>query len=336
MKDIGYWWINVNLSMLLPQRSFLFGFPTSILILTTLLQLKEKFSLRTFLFVTLLTSLLPLLHTHSLLALVPFALYFGYFILKKEKEERLLIILIGLNGLAIAYLLSRIFLAQATNIFSLIHLQIGWMSNQESVLRFYIKNFGLILLVLPFAYYFLRKQKQLFYLGLLSLVWFILPSMLVFQPWDFDNIKLFVYWYFFAAIVAGAFLVSFFKQGAWQKAVVVLAVGVIILSGFLDVGRVVVSAGTRYSVYEQPEIKLAEFIKNNTPPNAVFVSEDKFNNPAVSLAGRKAFMGFSAWLWTYGLDFAPRQAMLKSMLAGSADASIFKKYHITHVLFFPK
>lgn len=336
IKDLGYWWINVNLSMLLPQRSFLYGFGVSLLILSIFLQLKKNFQFKPYILVIGLLALLPLIHAHSLVALSFFVLYFLFFILKNLKKERILFFLIGLNGLVIAYLLSKMFLAQSGNLLSLFSFQIGWMSGQESLIRFYIKNFGIVLFVLPVAFYFVRKQSEVFRLGLVSLIWFFLPSMMSFQPWDFDNIKLFIYWYFFASIVSAVFFVEFLKRNIFYKAGVVGFILVMTLAGFLDIFRIVTASGTKYPIYGPESIAMAEFIKQNLPANAVFVSADKFDNPVVSLAGRKVVMGFTPWLWTYGLDYSPRSTVVTKTLAGDVDTTFMKQLGVTHVVLFPQ
>jgi hypothetical protein len=335
IKDIGYWWINVNLSMLLPQRSFLFGFGISLLVLSIFLNLKSQFHIKSYILGVILLALLPLIHAHSLIALAPFIIYFLLFIFKDQKTDRIVLFLIGLNGLIAAFLLSRQFLAQSTNLVSLFSWQIGWMSHDESLLRFYLKNFGLVLVVLPMAFYFLKKRSTLWQLGIVSLIWFVLPSVMIFQPWDFDNIKLFIYWYFFATILMADFFIRFFNQGIFKKLIVVFSVILIVMAGSLDVMRILTSAGTRYPIYEISAIRLSDFLRQNTPTNSVIVSADKFDNPAVSLAGRKVVMGFSPWLWTYGLNYSTRQQVLTNILAGQVNPQDIKKYHITHVIFFP-
>ncbi len=335
IKEIGYWWINVNLSMLLPQRSFLYGFGVSLLILTIFQQLKKNFQFKPYILVIGLLALLPLIHAHSLVALSIFVLYFLYFIIKNLKQEKILFFLIGLNGLVIAYLLSKMFLAQSGNLLSLFSFQIGWMSGQESVVRFYIKNFGLILFVLPLAFYFVRKQKEVFLLGLVSLVWFFLPSLMSFQPWDFDNIKLFIYWYFFASIVTAAFLVQLIQRNHLFKGIAVGGLIVMILAGSLDIFRILTASGTRYPIYGTETIALGEFVKQNTLPSAVFLSADKFDNPVVSLAGRKVVMGFTPWLWTYGLNYSSRSTLVTNVLGGNIDTEAIKKLGVSHVILFP-
>jgi hypothetical protein len=335
IKELGYWWINVNLSMLLPQRSFLFGFGVALLILSIFLQLKTHFQMKSYILGILLLAFLPLIHAHSLIALAPFILYFLFFIFKNQKQDKIVIFLIGLNGLVAAFLLSRQFLAQSHNVTALFSWQIGWMSHDESLLRFYIKNFGMILVFLPVAFYLIRRQMVIWQLTAVSLIWFILPSLMIFQPWDFDNIKLFIYWYFFAAILVAELCIKLLSAGIWQKGVVLGAIFFMTVAGGLDIFRIITSSGTRYPIYQIEAINLANFVKQNTPVDAVFVSADKFDNPVVSLSGRKVVMGFSPWLWTYGLNYSAQQQFTADVLAGKINGVEAKRYGITHVLFFP-
>ncbi len=335
IKDLGYWWINVNLSMLMPQRSFLFGFGTAVLILTIFLSLKEHFQIKSYILVIVLLAILPLIHTHTLVALSPFVLYFLFFIFKQKGNDRIVLFLIGLNGLVVAFLLSRFFLAQSGNLFSLFSWQIGWMSHDESIVRFYLKNFGVVLFVLPAALYFIKKNTLVWQFGVLGLVWFVLPSVMIFQPWDFDNIKLFMYWYFTAAVLSAAFFVNFFSAGHWQKMVVIVGIVLMVLSGGLDVWRILTGSGVSYPIYGMEAIKMADFVKTNTPTDAVFISADKFDNPVVSLAGRKVVMGFSPWLWTYGLNYSSRQQFISNVLAGNLNNNELKKYQAGYIVLFP-
>jgi hypothetical protein len=193
----------------------------------------------------------------------------------------------------------------------------------------------MILVFLPVAFYLIRRQMVIWQLTAVSLIWFILPSLMIFQPWDFDNIKLFIYWYFFAAILVAELCIKLLSAGIWQKGVVLGAIFFMTVAGGLDIFRIITSSGTRYPIYQIEAINLANFVKQNTPVDAVFVSADKFDNPVVSLSGRKVVMGFSPWLWTYGLNYSAQQQFTADVLAGKINGVEAKRYGITHVLFFP-
>lgn len=336
LKDIGFYWINVVLMMLLPQRSFLLGLPLSLLIIRLFWELSEEFILRKFALAVILTSVLPIIHGHSLIALVPILGWLILIMINKNRSKLFHILLLGLMGLMIAYLLSRHFLQQADNPLQFIKVHLGWMAGNENIAIFYLKNFGLILLILPIVLWFgIKKRLKVVYLALMGQIWFILPSIFIFQPWDFDNTKLFIYWYILTIPLVAYFIswLFFTKKFVFITFGCLLIIG-LTLSGGLDIVRLLSSSGTKYEAYSPQAIKLAEFVKNNTPSDAVFLSIDKFDNPAVALAGRKTVVGYHGWLWTYGLSYSQRELDVRNMLAGHADRDLFQKYNITHTILF--
>lgn len=334
LKELGFWWINVVISMLLPQRSFLLGLPVAILILALLLELINKFEIRKLVLAILLTSLLPLIHAHTLVALIPFL---GLGILRIIRKNNFLqIALVCTVGALVTLILSKLFLQQVNSPFELIHVQLGWMSKTENILVFYIKNFGVSLLLVPaFIVLGIKNKLKAAYIALIGLIWFILPSIYRFQPWEFDNIKLFIYWY----LTSIPLIAYYFSKLILSKKNLAFGLAILLLiaatfSGGLDVFRLLSSSGTKHEVYSTQAKEVGEFIKNNTDTNAIFLAVDKFDNPAVVLAGRKVLLGFHGWLWTYGINYSSREIDVSKMLAGQTDLQTFKNYGITHVIFF--
>lgn len=336
LKELGYFWINVVISMFLPQRSFLLGFPLSILILYIFWELSVQFNVRRLILGILLASLLPIIHIHSLIVLSPFLLWLIVSMFLKNKNKIILTIILGFIGILIIFLLSKFFLQQSETPFSLMKYKIGWMAPENEILDFYLKNFGYILFFIPLAIIGgLIKRSKLAYFALIGQLWFVIPSLFILQPWEFDNTKFFIYWYFSSVFVL-AFLLS--KIILSKNITGIILVGtimyVLVFAGFLDIVRLISSSGVKYEIYSPQAIKLAEFIKKNSPKDAVFLSIDKSDNPGVSLAGRKTVVGYHGWLWTYGLNYSSREADVRSMLSGAADASLFKKYNVGYVLLF--
>lgn len=335
IKEVGYWWINVVISMFLPQRAFLLGFPTSLLIIRIFWELSEEFEIRKFIFAVFLTGLLPLIHTHSLIALLPILIWLTLQIVSKNRGKIGVIFAFGTLGAVVAFILTKLYLQQVSSPLSLMGIQIGWMHLQENIPTFYLKNFGLSLIIIPAALIWgILNKLKLAALALIAQIWFILPSIIRFQPWDFDNTKLFIYWYAFSMVLVALFLTQMFKKNPWSKIFVVLVFFLIIFSGLLDNIRVLSSSGTRYQVYSKPAIKVGEFVERSTPPKAVFLAVDKFDNPAVSLAGRRTVLGFHGWVWTYGLNYSEREIDVANMLSGTADEETFKKYNVNYAIFF--
>ena len=134
--------------------------------------------------------------------------------------------------------------------------------------------------------------------------------------WAYDNTKLFSLWYILSAPLVASFLVKFVLR---VKVIGVILIILIIFSGVLDMWRLSVGMALnrndiRYMSQSKEAIALAEFLKTSTNPALTVVSIDKFDNPAMVLAGRPVILGFRGWLWTYGIDYSKRLEDLRLML----------------------
>lgn len=336
LKDLGFFWINVVISMLLPQRSFLLGLPVAILILYIFWDLSERFDFKKLALGVLLVSLLPIIHAHSLIALSPFLGWLTILMIFKNKQNIKPLAIFGFFGILIIFVLSKLYLQQSENPFAFIHPKLGWMAPQGGIIPFYINNFGFNLFIIPAVILFgLRKKLKLASFALIGQTWFVLPSLFLFQPWDFDNIKFFIYWYFASICLLAYFLSKLILTRQITNLITVgTVIYMLIFSGFLDVNRLIFASGTKFEIYSPKAIKLAEFVKKNINQNAIFLSVDKFDNSVLALAGRKVVVGYHGWLWTYGLDYSQKDADIKKMLSGSASKEIFQKYGITNAVFF--
>ena len=55
------------------------------------------------------------------------------------------------------------------------------------------------------------------------------------------------------------------------------------------------------------------------------------------LTGRRSLLGYPGWTWSRGLDDAQRQADIKRIYSGEADAvSLLQSYHVDYVLVGPE
>lgn len=336
LNNLNYFWINVVLMMLLPQRSFLIGLPVFLIIFSIFWDLKVHFDIKKFIFGIFLTSLLPLIHTHSLVAISPFLIWLTIIILKKNPHKSRIILLTGFFAFLLMLFLGSLYLNQVETITHFFRIQIGWMAQRENILQFYFKNFGPVLILVPISIYLgLKRNLNLSIIVLIAQIWFILPSIFVFQPWDFDNNKLFIYWYLISIIlVAYIFRECLYSNKTYLISASALLILFMTCSGILDIMRLLTSSGTRFEVYSPQAIKMANFVIKNTPQKAVFLSTDKFDNPVVALSGRSTLVGYRAWLWSYGLDYAKREEDIEKMFSGEGD-DLFQKYGVTNVILFP-
>ncbi len=220
----------------------------------------------------------------------------------------------------------------ASNLSKFIEWHFGWHKGNDNFFLFWFLNSGLFILLLIIGLVLLRKNDSnedelpttnykllIFYLPFAFI--FLLSNTFKLAPWEWDNIKVLFYW--FAASVP---FVAWFLAYLWQKEIFYksLAIGcflVLTLSGCIDVWRVM-SKQINYQVFSADSVKIAEEIKQKTPPNALFLNAPTYNS-AIVLSGRRSFMRYIGHLSSYGINYEPRQKELDRIYEGSAMAEKF-------------
>ena len=96
--------------------------------------------------------------------------------------------------------------------------------------------------------------------------------------------------------------------------IVPIVVGMVLI-GSLSVYR---ESYVSWRLFGPEDIALADFVKNNTPTEALFLTTDQHNHPVSSLGGRQILMGFRGWLWTHGLDYGKREADVFEIFSGGS------------------
>jgi hypothetical protein len=328
------------------------------------------FSLSFFL-VGLLAGTLPLIHAHSLVVLFVVSAFLFFFSLKNWKDW--IAFAAGVSVLAVPELLW-ILSGSATRTSEFVAWHFGWDSRGENLVVFWLKNTGILIPVLLAAIVLIffrpghpetteeeeeqkgrkeekekrrRKKKEdestehfslsithlIFFLPFLFL--FVVSNTAKFAPWEWDNIKVLVYWF-----VGAIPLVAFLLAWMWQKNTVLQALAiscllVLTLAGALDVWRTA-SAQMKNGVFDADAVKIAEKIKERTEPNALFLNAPTYNS-AVVLSGRRSLMRYLGHLSSHGIDYKEREDDLKRIYAGEATADVLlKKYGIEYVLISPK
>jgi hypothetical protein len=131
---------------------------------------------------------------------------------------------------------------------------------------------------------------------------FAAANLVQFQPWPFDNNKVFFWWWLLAALlILEAIGELIDRRRSYGILILAAVVSIGTCAGFLDVGsRIVRFRAMSYGFYGAPEIEAAEWIRAHTVPSDVFLTGDQANNFVPMLAGRRIYLGFPGWLWTQG------------------------------------
>lgn len=315
-------WGNVFTTLLIPQRSMLFGLPfVALIVLLWWMALGEENGggqgspRRRYLFAAgVLAGLLPMLHAHGffsvMIACVPMTLLFF------SIDWLAFYVPVAVLAAPQALYLSG---TQVRN--ELFKFHLWWASEGSSPLLFWAANAGVFLLLLIAALLikkFASLRQAKFYLPFL--LWFIVPNVVKLAPWDWDNIKVLVYWALVSCVFV-ALIVAFFLTHRFVvlKLVGVALLIVLTLSGAFDVLRAA-SPIEDVTLFGQAEVEVAELIRQRTSPRAVILHAP-IHNSVVMLTGRQSVMGYPGHLWTHGIDYGVRENEVKAIYRGGPESA---------------
>ena len=154
---------------------------------------------------------------------------------------------------------------------------------------------------------------------------FPIANLVVFQEWDWDNTKLFAYWQLGAALLAGAWIVAWFRRRGWRAVAAVVALVSLIGTGSLSMLRYLpwtspANSPGPYTWASADALRFAAAVETATPRDAVFVTAFEpvgaVNDPVVTIAGRSTVLGYVGWLNSYGTDFGTRVEDVRTIYAG--------------------
>jgi hypothetical protein len=362
-------WGNSLIVLFITQRGFLLGMPIVLIVLTHLwgifnasgsdhetdrrgnAEIKIAPSLHRPIapsfFIGLLAGTLPLIHVHSLFTLFVVSAFLFFFDLKKVKIW--LIFGLGVCVIAVPELIWSL-TGSASNLSKFIGWHWGWDKGEYNFLLFWGANLGLFIPLLIIALLLKSRVESresevaasprrplapslLFYTPFAFI--FILSNTFKLAPWEWDNIKVLIYWFVASVPFVAWVLAWLWEREIFYKFVAIACLIILTLSGGLDVWRVV-SRQINYQVFSRDAVKIAEEIKQKTVPNALFLNAPTYNS-AVVLAGRRSLMRYVGHLSSYGIDYIGREEEVKRIYEGSATASSFlQKNNIEYVLISPE
>ncbi len=338
-------WINTIFAYLVPQRAFLFGLPLLLAIVSLLyLGLKDK-NRWLMLSAGLLSCLLPLVHTHSLVflglltvGLIP--LTWKHLAGRRKRRLKDLAFWLWFVGPILAVAGPQfLWLVSGTDTGKFIRFQYGWTKGSDDLLWFWLKNAGLFIPLLGIALLRFRKEPAQRLLVSFTLaagfVW-ILANLFVFQPWDWDNSKLLVYWFVISLPIVTLLLLRWADRGLWASAGVFAIVLTLTLAGAADVSRALQPWAYKVQMFDRTGLEIGRTVLERSAPDSVWLTSQLVNNPVSLLGGRSVVLGYTGNLWSYGLDFAQRERDVKTMFEGGPEAErLLRQYGVDYVTIGP-
>ena len=326
-------WVNPIVDLLVPQRATLFGWALLFPALALLAAFALENRRRLWPAIALLAAPLPLTQTHAALALV---LICGVLFVRQLLTDRSRAAL--LPWLALAAVCAVMWLPQMLGEIlpgvqggeRFLRLSFNWANEGDNYFWFYIKNIGVVYLLLVPAFLAAGKALRWFYGGGLAIL--LLSEFVVFQPNDYDNNKLLFVWHLLGCILVAGLLCRLAKKLPKRVAGAALAGVLVFLATFgsvLTVGRELVS---EYQQFSADAIAAGEWAKDETDPHALFLTGTQHINAVASLAGRTVLCGSPSYLYYHGLNYGEQQAAAKAMYE-TPSAALLEEWGVDYVVF---
>jgi hypothetical protein len=363
IRSEGFRFGNSLTTLFLTQRSLLFGMPITLIVLTYLwklfsieqLESEEKALPFTFyllplrskllpLSVGILAGTLPLIHLHSLIVLFIVSAFLFMFSLNKWREW----VAFGV-GVCLIAVPELVFAMSGTSnrTSEFFGWHFGWDAGKDNVIVFYTKSLGIFIptLILAFSILFTTKNEEKKKLSLLPFTFylkfylpfaacFIIANIFKLAPWEWDNIKVLIYWFVGSIPFVALAIARLWEQKVIYKLLAVVCLICLISAGIIDVWRVL-SRTINYQVFDKDAVAIAEQIKAKVPPKALILNAPTYNS-AIVLSGRRSFMRYTGHLSSHGIDYAPRENDVKTIYKGEGISDILLKQNkIEYVLISP-
>ncbi len=365
-----YRWGNSLVVLFLTQRSLLLGMPLALVALTVLWKIfsgkdrtSETIQLdRTALvppFVTgIVTGMLPLVHLHSLAVL--FVVTAFLLAMTPRRWREFFAFGAGVCITAIPMLAWSV-IGTASDAGSFFELWFGWNKGEQNFLWFWLTNTGLTIPLLIFGLYLAystsirdkvspkhhkKHSKHVVaepLAGHRDLLEFYIPFAFLFAvsnaaklaPWEWDNIKVLIYWFVGSLPFIAIALVWMWRKDTALRVAAVVCMVILTLAGAIDVWRTV-SGQVKTRVLDADAVAIASRIKAVTPPRALFLNAPTFNT-AMVMTGRRSFMRYTGHLGSHGIDYREREAITKEIYQGGPRAlALLRENGIEYVLISPE
>jgi len=332
----GLRWGNALTTLLVPQRTLLLGTPLVLLVWTLLWGAVDPGAettgrRRRLLAAGAAAGLLPLAHAHGfVVAIGTAALLVPLF---PGLRRAWLWFFVPALALAAPQAL---WLARGTALSagSFLAFQFGWDRGSADPLSFWLLNTGAFLPLLGLAYARVARGPQLRF-ALAPLAFFVVPNLLRLSPWIWDNVKFLFFWFLATAPLVALLLARLGRASRAGAAAAALLLVVLVLSGALDVWRVV-SRQIELRVFAGEGVAFARGALQELPQRALILHAAGYDSPAL-LSGRRSLLGYPGHIWSQGLDAGSREGDIARIYAGTNDAqALLDRYGVDFILIGPE
>jgi hypothetical protein len=340
--DLHIRFFNPYFAFLMSQRAYLYGLPLAMLVVTLLVRAARRYAMRTFVLAGVVAGLLPLAHLPTLLALAMVTPFLALLLAGRPWRLRTIpwrgwmVFHVVWVAVTVPQLLMQ--LGGGAGALAAFRLDLGWVAGPDPWWWFWLKNLGLFIplgLLALGARRILPPRSHRVLLAFMPI--FVVANTFAFQPWDWDNHKILIYWFLALTILVAALLVR-----AWRSSRLIvlrlLLVGVVVT---MTLGPALenldqLEGHGQYLMLTTEQLQLAAEIRAVTDPKALLVGGMQPQDPIMELTGRRLLMGYWGQLWVSGIAYQHRQADVGMIYAmGPGADSLLRQYKVDYVVIGP-
>ncbi len=341
LVDNNIRWVNVMVDMMLPQRTLLAGWCVVIPALWLLMRCVREKDRKLFVLLGVWAGAMPMIHTHSFLALGIISaavMLCCLYHTRRGRWREMLINFLFYGGIAVLLALPQLLTwtfpqtAGGSGSLTIRPNWVNWDGNGliDEYFWFWIKNVGPVFLVMVPAAMAAGKKQRMFALGCLGI--YVMAELIQFQPNPYDNNKLFYVAFIVMLPLAAKYLVALYERIGDLPGRRILACAFLIvslLSGVLSIARECVS---EYQLYGAGEMEATHFLMEHRDDDTVVLTGTQHNNPVCSVGGMKIVCGTGSFLYYHGIDYSVQQRDVKYMYEDPAGSrELFEKYGVDYI-----
>ena len=344
-------WSNVIADLMVPQRTLLGGWcmviPCFYLLYTCFDPAKrqEQGGVRGEALLGVWGGALPLIHTHSFLALALCSLGMMVYDLIHDRARRpLWWRYLRYGAIAACLALPQLICFTFGQVFqdhtgsnSFLQVWFNWVNNpngdgelRDLYLWFYVKNIGLPVLALIFALFEKNSHTRRLFAGALPII--LAAELVRFQPNIYDNNKLLYLAWLLCCMIVADWLAGLWRRMKGLRArplMAAMAAVVLFLSAGLTLWRECVSS---YQAFSSRAVEAGEYVRDHTEEHSVFMSGTQHLNPVSSIAGRSTVCGPDLWLYYHGFNTVERKRDIAAFYENPEEnIAVLQKYDVDYI-----
>jgi len=178
--------------------------------------------------------------------------------------------------------------------------------------NYWFLNLGLSTILIPLGLLWTNNRNRKIFFSFFTL--FVIGNLFQFSPEIAANHKFFNLFLIVGNMFSAWAVYQLWRKSFLTKLAVPFLIFLLVLSGIIDFFPI--KNDVYMKIEDAPKNQDVLWIKENTPPDAVFLNSSYLYHPA-NLAGRKIFLGWPYFSWSAGYDTGERGRERDSVLGAS-------------------